>query len=225
MNSPHEKHRERLKERYLNEGLDSFAEHNILELILGYSIPRKDTNEYAHDLINTFGSLKSVFDANISDLIKVKGITLHSAILLKTYADMQPLYKKNFGRKQIKLTDEKQIIDFLVPLFEGSPTEKVLMLCFDSHNSLKQCVKLHDGNLNSVTFQIRTITEIAIRAQAAYIILAHNHPSGSLIPSSDDINTTRQIMDSLASNDICIKEHFIIAGNSGTPLIKLMYSI
>ena len=88
----HEGHRQRLKERFIKNGLSDFEDHNVLELLLFYSVPRSDTNELGHKLLKKFGSLSNVFDAPVDELCKVEGIGLHSATLIKLIPELCNLY-------------------------------------------------------------------------------------------------------------------------------------
>ena len=91
----HDGHRNRLKNRFLNEGLTNFEDHNVLELLLFYSIPRSDTNEIAHELLNKFGSLHGVFEAGMEDLMSVNGISRHSAVLIKMIPELFVVYGRD----------------------------------------------------------------------------------------------------------------------------------
>ena len=113
----HEGHRQRLKERFLREGLDHFEPHTVLELLLFYAVPQRDTNELAHRLIARFGSLDAVFDAAFDELCAVEGIGRNTATLLKLVPDLTRRYLDSADHEQVLLTSVQAIGDFCVQNF------------------------------------------------------------------------------------------------------------
>ena len=196
----HEGHRARMKNRFLETGLKGFEKHNILELLLFYSIPRRDTNEIAHELLDTFGSLSGVFDAPVEELTKVKNITLNSAILIKMIPALSAA--------------------FLLPKFVGKTREHFLLLCLDNKNKLLSCTLLGEGELNKVQIQARKIAEYAFKVSASSVVLAHNHPQGFAFPSDQDIYATKSIQKILRPLDITLLDHIIVAGGDFVSLFE-----
>lgn len=209
----HENHRDRLKNRFLAEGLDAFEPHNILELLLFYSIPQKDTNEIAHALIERFGSLSEVFDAPFDELIETPGIKSHSATLLKLIPALSRRYMldKNHGDEPLSSMDK--IGTYLVDKYFGINVETVYLLMLDNKYGVIDCVKLHEGSVNSAAITLRRLMELALYRRASMVVLAHNHPSGVPIPSSDDIFTTREIKRAFDIMEIKMLGHILVAGN------------
>jgi DNA repair protein RadC len=216
----HDNHRQRLKARYLQGGFDSLEPHVALELLLGYSIPRKDTNPHAHALIDKFGSLRGVLDASFEELISIKGITEHTAILIKLCGDLSRRYTLDEPKSNLYFRSVKDAADFIVPLLKDQEVEVVWLFCLSASYRLKAYRKIYEGDLNTARFRIRDITETAFRADSPKVILAHNHPDGSPIPSSTDIDTTWRIRDSLASNSVELLEHLVVGGENYTPIIS-----
>ena len=196
----HKDHRKHTKDRFLSEGLDSFEPHNVLELLLFYSIPQKDTNETAHMLINRFGSLSAVFDAPYDDLLTVPGISEHSATL-------------------IKLSSIEDIGKYLVARYLGVTEETVLLLLLDNKFGLIDCVKVHEGSVNSSAITMRKLIETALFKRASMVVLAHNHPSGVALPSSDDLFTTQQVKRAFDLVEIGMLAHIIVAGDTFTNIL------
>ncbi len=209
----HENHRDRLKNRFLAEGLDAFEPHNILELLLFYSIPQKDTNEIAHALIERFGSLSEVFDAPFDELIETPGIKSHSATLLKLIPALSRRYMldKNHGDEPLSSMDK--IGTYLVDKYFGINVETVYLLMLDNKYGVIDCVKVHEGSVNSAAITLRRLMELALYRRASMVVLAHNHPSGVPIPSSDDIFTTREIKRAFDIMEIKMLGHILVAGN------------
>ncbi len=207
----HEGHRERLRHRFLKDGLDGFEPHNVLELLLFFSIPMKDTNEEAHALINTFGSLSSVFDANFDDLCKVKGIGEKSATLIKL---MPELFKKyeidKVDNDDIVLNSCELVAKYVSKYFKGITDEQLYLLCLDSSLRVLCFEQVSSGTVNAAPINNRKIVELAYKYNAANIILVHNHPSGVVAPSRADINATISMAELLKSLGMKLNDHIII---------------
>lgn len=210
----HEKHRERLKNRFRAEGLDHFEPHNALELLLFFAIPQKDTNETAHRLIERFGSVRGVLDANPEELQKIPGIGEHAATLLKLIPAFARLYvSEPEKRKAPCLMTEEQIGSYFVGRYIGADVETVYLLLLNNKHTVIDCIKIHEGSVNSSAITMRKLIDLVIERKASMAVLAHNHPNGSVIPSSDDLNTTMAVRAAFAAVDIPILGHFVVAGD------------
>lgn len=210
----YEGHRERLKERFLKDGLDSFEQHNILELALFYAIPRKDTNEIAHRLIDAFGSVSGVFDAPFEQLIKIDGIGENSACFIKLIPELARCYYNDLGKKEVTVLNSTDASGaFFVPKFIGRTDEYIFMAALDGKCRLLCCEPVGKGVVNEVNVSIRKIVEVAMKYNAVSVIIAHNHPNGVALPSSDDIDTTWRIVDALTIVNVKLLDHIIVAGN------------
>lgn len=209
----HEDHRKHTKNRFLTEGLENFEPHNVLELLLFYSIPQKDTNVLAHELINRFGSLSGVFDASFDDLLSVNGISEHTAVLIKLVPQLSRRYflEKTTGKTMLKSIDD--IGKYLVARYVDVTTETVLMILLDNKFGLMECVTVHEGSVNSSAITMRRLIETAMFKRASMVIIAHNHPSGVTIPSSDDLYTTREMKRAFDLVGIGMLAHIIVAGD------------
>lgn len=210
----HKQHRERMKYRFMHEGLDSFEPHNVLELLLFYSIPRKDTNEISHRLLRRFGSLRGVFDAPAEQLTEVDGISEHSATLIKLIPSLARRYAMDDVGSDVRFTTYGDVGKYLVSRYVGITKETVLLMLLDSKGKLIECIKVHEGSINSATLTPRTLVETALLKGAAAVVVSHNHPGGLAIPSSDDLRTTEIIKNAFMSLEIKLLGHFIVAGNS-----------
>ncbi len=210
----HENHRDRVKKRFLSEGLESFDPHNVLELLLFYSIPQKDTNELSHTLIERFGSLANVFDAPYHELVRVPGIKDHSATLIKMIPELSRRYCLEKNQSGESLSDMEKIGKYLVNYYVGINIETVVLLLLDNKWNVIDTVKIHEGSVNSASITIRKLVETALFKRASAVVLAHNHPSGVPIPSSDDIHTTRAVRIAFESVEIRMLGHVIVAGDA-----------
>ena len=207
----HDGHRKRLKERFLESGLNGFADHNVLELILFYSIPRCDTNVIAHNLMNEFGTLHGVFDAPIEALCNVKGVSMHSALLIKLIPEM-------FARYHIDKTKNPEILNstvalgrYFLPRFYGKTTEELHIALLDSKKKLIKCEKISDGTANSALVDVKKIMAIVVNSTATAAAIAHNHPGGIAVPSNADVKSTRRLYDALQIVNVELVDHIIVA--------------
>jgi len=209
----HKGHRQRLKARFLKEGLDSFEDHQVLELLLFHAIPRADTNPLAHKLIKRFGSLSDVLEADVNDLADVENIGPHAALFL----NMIPQITRRYFHDRIrntrrKLNTSEAAAEYLVPLMAGRAEEVFYLVCLDSQLRVLYPALISEGTVKDALVHPRHVVEAAVRHKAASVILAHNHPSGSIKPSSHDHKLTRNLIQALGAINVHIVDHIIIAG-------------
>ena len=209
--SIHTGHRQRLKERFLKDGLDNFEEHQVLELLLFYGIPQRDTNEIAHELIRKFGSLSEVLEATPEQLQEVKYIGDNVTTLFQLITAVARYYQVSCAMREVILPTIEACGKYLVPFFHGRQNETVFLLCLDAKCKALSCEKVGEGSVNSAGIPIRKIVEMALKANATSVILAHNHPSGLAIPSGEDIQTTRRVALALDAVEIGLVDHIIVA--------------
>ena len=220
----HDGHRNRLKNRFLNEGLTNFEDHNVLELLLFYSIPRSDTNEIAHELLNKFGSLHGVFEAGMEDLMSINGISRHSAVLIKMIPELFVVYGRDKVRDIQKINSSDDAKQFFIPRFYGKVREEVQIVLLDDKMNIIKWVKIYEGSVNSANVPIRKIVEIAIENRATNVIIAHNHPTGLILPSKDDLRATAKVREASALVDIKLLDHVIVSDNEAASLKDSGYS-
>ena len=209
--STHTGHRQRLKEQYLNNGLDGFTDFQVLELLLYFAIPRIDTNPIAHALIDRFGTLDRVMDAPASELMQVEGVGPNAAMLLSLITDAARYYQVRRSENTKILTNVNECGRYMLPFFHGKPLETVLLLCLDAKCKVISCRVVGEGSVNSASVPIRRIVEMALTSNATSVVLAHNHPSGIAVPSPEDVVSTRRTAAALAAVDITLVDHIIVA--------------
>lgn len=212
----HDGHRDRMKKRFVRHGLDNFDDHSVLELLLFYGIPRKDTNEIAHRLIAHFGSLPAVFEARYEELLRVEGIGENAAALLS-------LIPQVYRRYQIAKADDNRTIHtsedagrHLLPRYLYAREEIVYLMCLDAKSRLICLKEIGHGSLNEATVSIRTIVETALAQNAAAVILSHNHVDGFALPSREDEMTTYRIRDALLLVGITLADHIVVCDGEFT---------
>ncbi len=220
MKHNHQGHRKRLKERFRQTGFAGFEKHEMLELLLFYSIPQKDTNDLAHDLIEQFGSLSGVFDASYENLLKVNGISDNSATLIKMIPQLANAYLNDRNDPGMILDSVEKAGAFLLSKYVGATNERVYLLCLDNKLKLLNCALVGEGSLNRVNFHPRQIIQKALQCSASTIILGHNHPYGTALPSDADILMTRQLYEMAQVLDITLRDHIIVAGDDFVSLAQ-----
>lgn len=209
----HAGHRNRLRERFNKNGFNGFEEHEILEFILGYSIPQGNLNPLAHRLIDIFGSLSGVLEASYEDLCAVNGIGPYSATYLNIYPLIAREYLNSKYNNKTILNTSEQIGEFLKHRFVGYKNEVVYAIFMDNKCAVLKHGVVMEGSINSVGISIRKIAEWAFKTSATAVVIAHNHPNGIALPSSNDIATTIHIVENLKKFDISVIDHFIVGDN------------
>lgn len=206
-----EGHRERLRKKYIQGGYLAFHEYEILELLLTYSIPRRDTKPIAKDLIEKFGNLDEVVSAPIKELAEVTGIKEGSAVFLKLLGDMaKNLYKGEIKRDGIQLRDKDTLLKYLRSDIGFSSREEFKVIFLNNYNILVGSETLFTGTIDKSAVYPREIVEKVIQYKAKGVIFAHNHPSGNLRPSKQDIQITEHMQEFLEMIDVKLLEHIII---------------
>lgn len=210
----HKGHRKRMKRSFLNSNPDAFETHKLLEMLLFYSVPQKDTNPLAHELIDTFGSLDAVLGADYDSLSEISGVKENTAVLFKLINAVNRRRELEAANNSKIKAEFQSIGEYLVRLYSAARSESVYVLLFDNSRCMIHAQSVYDGSVNSALVDMRKIARLALIKNASYIALAHNHPNGVAIPSSDDTYTTRAFVNLFRSLGIEVVDHFIVAGNS-----------
>lgn len=213
----HKGHRQRVKENFLKRGLDGFQHHEIIELLLFFGIPQKDTNELAHELMKTFGSFSGVFNAHYDDLLKVKGMTGNAATLITMIPQLLQKYMSDV-KDSVALDNIGTITDYFVSAYFGVKNEEIKVCCLDNHMKILSCNTVIVGGIDKARVDMRKIVEAVFRANATYVIIAHNHPNGSPVPSEADILTTKVVKDTFDSLGIVLVDHVIVGRNTAVSM-------
>jgi DNA repair protein RadC len=206
-------HRKRLKQRFLTAGMEAFLDHEVLELLLIYAIPRQDVKPLANKLLREFGSLKGVVDAEIYDLNKVPGISEHTAVLFKLLKELAVLYLKQKAKEKPQIACTSELIDFVRTAMGGKKDEEFCVIYLDAQNQIIEFETVQKGIANQAVVYPRQVLERALRKKASALILAHNHPSGHVRPSDADIRLTKTIQETARALDILVHDHIIIGEN------------
>lgn len=207
----HDGHRQKMKRRFLETGLSGFADHEVLELLLFYAIPRQDTNETAHRLMERYGSLDAVLSAPVEDLQKVDGVGESAALLVRLVRQLCMRSALPRPEETVILNSTAKAGRYLMTQFTGKKSELVLQLCLDRKGKLLACRQLSEGGVSSANLSIRRMVENALLFSASSVILAHNHPSGVALPSGDDFVTTEKAREALETVNVRLLDHIIVA--------------
>ena len=210
--SEHSGHRERLRRRFIDNGLDGFEEHQALELYLFYAIPRRDTNPLAHRLLERYRNIGGVCDAPIDELERDFGLSESAAALLKLLPEMSRLYNES-KLSDTNLTDPETVGYMIARRFIGRTSEAVALLLGSAKGKILYFDIVAKGSVSSSDFPLRRIVDLAIRHNARTAYIAHNHPSGSLLPSRADVDVTKLLDSTLSSVGVHLLDHFIVADN------------
>lgn len=210
----HKGHRERVRKRFIDYGLDSFDDHQILELLLFYCVPMRDTNELAHKMINEFGTLYSLFDADPVVIMNKCKVSMNVAVLVSMIPSLARRYSvSKFLVEKPILNSTKKIGNFSIALMMGRVVEHFFIICLNAQRKLIEPVLVSEGTVDETPIYPRKIVEIALKYQATSIVLLHNHPSGSIYPSRADIESTNKIKSALEPLNIEVLDHIIVSGN------------
>ena len=219
----HRGHREKMRQRFLKSGLEGFADHEALELLLFYAIPRQDTNPIAHRLMERYGSLSAVLSAPAEDLKKVEGIGESAAVLLKAAGQIAQKARLSDATAQRPLTDVEAVGAYLLERYAGETHEMLYELCLDQKGKLLACKRLSEGSASSAALDIRKVVENAILTSASAVILAHNHPSDIALPSDDDCAATTQAARALQTIGVTLADHIVVADDDFVSMAQSGY--
>lgn len=208
-------HRARLRATYLKGGGNAMPDHQLLELLLSISIPRKDVKPIAYALINRFGSLEQVFAANAADLQQVPGIGEQTAVQILLVQDIHRRIHQNQNKAVKRLTDATQSCTYFANLLQEKTTEQVYLVTLDSNARILKTHLVGDGSVNLASVDRRALLEHVVRDNACAVMLGHNHPAGRPQPSAQDLDFTVHLLSMLRSIRVQLLDH-IIVGQNGT---------
>ncbi len=217
----HEGHRERRKKQFLEQGIDALQDHEVLELLLFYAIPRRDVNPLAHALLDRYRDLEAVLAAPVEELVKEPGLGENAAILLKLVPQVFRRARASAAFKEKVLDTSDRIGRFFLEQFVAVTEEVMYQLCLDAKGRMICCKKVAEGDVGSIALQIRKIVENAVLSRAVMVAVAHNHPSGIAFPSVEDEEATMRIKDALETVGVRLVEHIIVADDDYVSLCQM----
>lgn len=210
----HTGHRERLRTLASKSGIKNLSEHQIVEILLAYIIPYKDTNPTAHALIKEFGSLANILDAKPENLSKVNGVGKKAAVFLSSLPDFMIAYKHSKAAQKVKLDTPFKVVNYIKDNVEIVENENFYYACLDADNQVLKFDSMGENSLNSVAINLRDFTSLILKFSTTGVILSHTHTSGNANPSKKDIDFTRKIALALKVLGIELLDHIIITPNN-----------
>ena len=216
----HSGHRARMKKKLREQGLDVFEPHEVLEILLYYAIPQRNTNDIAKNLIDRFGSFSAVLDAPTETLMK-SGLTEHQALYLKMIPDVTRLYMLDKYHNPQKVMQFSELAQYIVDKFVGyEEKEHVFLLLMDKKGKEVYSGMIAQGSFSAADISIREIVTLAINYGAVSAVIAHNHPSGLALPSQEDIQVTRLLREALELVEVTLLDHYIVADHDCVSLAE-----
>ena len=210
--NPNKGHRERMRARFKKGGMEAMADHEVIELLLYYAIPRRDTNKLAHRIMREFGSLHNLFEADAAEIQKRCGLSENTATLLSMVIPLARRYDISKWGRRINFVSTKSLADYIKTLFIGQTAECFYLLCLDNRVSLISATLLQRGTLDRAELYPREIMKCVMNSDAAFVIMAHNHPSGNLDISNADVLTTKRLISMLSEVEVVVLDHIICGG-------------
>lgn len=208
----HDGHRKRVKSRFREAGAAAFEDHNLLELLLFYAVPRQDTNELAHKLINRFGTYSAVLEASIEELMTVDGVGESTAVLIKLVPEMSRRYMQRSATTEGSIESIGAAGRYFIAKFAYETVEVAYAMFLDTKRRIISCNEISRGVVNATDISIRAIVERALGCRASSVIIAHNHPDGIPIPSTEDEISTQKIKLALKTVGITLADHIVVGG-------------
>ena len=218
--SLHSGHRQRVKNRFKREGLDNFENHQVLELLLFYCVPRQDTNPLAHRLLERFHTVDEVLEASPAELKKVEGVGDSIVQFFRLFRELDRYRAVENMKKARFLNTVEDCGRYIVPFFGKRRNEMVYMICLDAKCKLISCKMVGEGSINSAAVPIRRIVEMAMDEGASSVVLAHNHPTGFAVPSAEDRATTMRLARALSAVEITLADHFVVADGDAVSMLQ-----
>ncbi len=216
----HQGHRQRMRQRYRAEGLAGFAPHEVLELALFYAIPQRNVNPLAHRLIDRFGSLHGVLEATAEELQQVDGVGEYAATLLTLFSAVAKKSEQSRQGPRVALSSRAQAEKYCIALVGGEKREHFYAICLNAQMQVLGDALVAVGSLSEVPAYPRVVAQEVLSRGAHSVLLCHNHPGGSLLPSAMDMETTRQLADMLHRLEVVLCDHVIVANGQAFSMVR-----
>jgi len=209
-----------MRERYTRQGLDGFAQHEILELLLFYAIPQKNVNPIAHALIDRFGSLYGVLNASPKQLMQVEGIGDYAATYLSLFLQATRQAEASRGADRVKLSTRKAAVDYCIRLLDGEKRELFYAICLNGQMETIGDVLVAKGSLSDVPAYPRVVLDAVLTHNAHGVIFCHNHPGGTIAPSQADLDATATLSRLLSEIEVTLVDHIIVAEQDALSMVR-----
>ena len=221
MGQEHAGHRQRMRERFRQQGLQGFAPHEVLELILFYAIPQRKVNPLAHRLLDQFGSLHAVLDASVEQLMQVEGVGEYAATLLHLFSDVGRQLGVSRSSQESVPFDIGHAKKHCLNLLDGLTEEHFYVVCLDSRMCLIRDVLIAKGSIDEVPTYPRIVAQAVLACNAYAVVLCHNHPGGDIVPSQPDLDATSTLHNMLKTMNVRLVDHMVVAGGRVVSMVNL----
>jgi len=201
-----------MRKRFLEHGADNFHDHELLEMMLYHCYPRCDTNPIAHKILKEFGSIQNLFESSPQSIKKRLNCTENVAVYISLISSITKRYLQNKRKEKADMSTHEHTGEYCINLFFNEHVESFYILCLNKQKKLNRAVKVATGTIDEVSVFLREIVRCVLENNAVYIILAHNHPSGSIIPSFEDRGITTEITEALRFIHVKVLDHIVVGG-------------
>lgn len=216
----HDGHRERVFKKFAKNGFAGLEEHEKLEIILFFSIPRPDTNVTAHELLQKYHNIAGVMDAPESELTKFKHVTNRTFYLFKMIKEASVTYELEKSGDKSYMTSVDEFGTYFQLYLANAEVEKLVVMCLDSRGKVLNVEVVCEGDISNVPLNSRKLMEIALNSKATEVVVAHNHPGNVAFPSREDVESTERIKDVLQSIGVRLKDHLIVTRDDFCSMAK-----
>ena len=208
-----EGHRQRLRDKFLNNSLAGFHDYEIIELLLTLGTPRKDCKQSAKEALMKFGTLKAVLEADAVDLKTVRGIGDKNVFGLKIAQAVARRYLADSVVDKDFIRSSKEVLEYLQHNLRDKNREVLMVIYLNGRNQIIKMEEVFEGTLSKSAVYPREVVKRALDNEAAALVFVHNHPSGNPNPSKEDLTITNKLKEASQSIDVVVHDHLIIAGN------------
>ena len=216
----HRHHRQRVKQTFDENGGKGMHDVNLLEMMLFFAVPQGDTNPLAHRLLDRFGSFDRVLEASKTELMTVKGVGDHVATYLTMYLPVFKRYNQNKCENTFTYFDTDKLKEHISAEYVNVKKERAMLLHFDTHAKFINSSWIGEGDNDYVEINNKVVAASVIENNSSIVVLVHNHPSGVLQPSYEDIEMTRSILNALRPLEIEMVDHIIVSGKGYTSMAE-----
>ena len=217
-------HRTRLKGRFRKSGRKAFQDYELLELLLGYAIPRQDTKPLAKALLKRFGTFQAVLDAPYEHLEEIHGMGGHASTLMGLTRACVSRYMEPDADAGRVISGPEDVVGFIRAEIGGGTREQFMLVCLNAAGRLVHTQVIAEGTVDAAHIYPREVLRVAMDHNATALILVHNHPSGTLHASEQDMRLTRQLTEICSQVGISLHDHLIVT-RSGAYSIMLQAPI
>jgi DNA repair protein RadC len=203
-------HRQRLRDKYCALGIDGLSDEELIEILLSFGTPRSDCKQQARQALKALGSLPAVLDATRDQLTTIKGIGPANVFALQVIQGVARRYLRQRVRGREYISSSREVADYLIHSMRGLEREVFTVVYLDAAHGILDTEVLAEGTISVNTIYPREVIKAALGRNAAALVVAHNHPSGSLQPSPQDMQLTSRLHLLCSLMQISLLDHLII---------------